>query len=265
MKKSLSIIIMAFLMIGLLAACGTSKKESDTTTGSKGEDKKVLIMGTSADYPPFEYIDTTKGEEIIGFDVDLAKSLADKLGYELQIKDIDFSGLIPAIETGQVDLVVASMTPTEERKKNVDFTDVYFTAKDMIVTKKDSGISSIEELKGKTVGIQLGSIQEGKAKEIAETVDIKVENRNRIPELLQEIKAGRFDAAIIEETVAKKYFEKNPDLDGFTIEATSGEVEGAAIAFPKDSGLTEEFNKALNEMIDNGEVEKLVVKWFGGE
>lgn len=263
MKKGLSIILI--LLIGLLAACGTSDKTKESTSGSKKEDKKVLVMGTSADYPPFESIDTTKGDEIIGFDIDLANALSDKLGYKIQVKDIDFSGLIPAIETGQVDFVMASMSPTEERKKNVDFSDVYFTAKDMIVSNKDSGINSIEDLNGKTLGIQLGSIQEGKAKEIAKTIDVKVENRNRIPELLQEIKAGRFDAAIIEETVAKGYFEKNPDLSGFIIEDAPGEVQGSAIAFPKDSELTDEFNKALNEMINNGEVDKLVVKWFGGE
>ncbi|HYK72050.1 MAG TPA: transporter substrate-binding domain-containing protein [Pseudoneobacillus sp.] len=267
MKKSLSLIIMAFLMIGLLAACGTSNNEGDTANGGKsaGKDKKVLIMGTSADYPPFEYIDTTKGEEIIGFDVDLAKALAEKLGYDVQVKDMDFSGLISALENGQADFVLAGMSPTEERKKNVDFSDVYFTANHMIVTSKDSGIKTIEDLKGKTIGVQLGTIQEEKANEIAKTVDMKIENRNRIPELIQEIKAGRFDAAIIEDTVAKGFFKNNTDLGGFTIEDASAEEAGSAIAFPKDSKLTADFNKALNEMIDNGELDKLVVKWFGGD
>ena len=116
------------------------------------------------------------------------------------------------LKSGQADFVLAGMTPTEKRKKNVDFSDIYYTAQHMIISKKDSGINTLEDLKGKTVGVQLGSIQEGKAKEINKTIAIKVENRNRIPELIQEIKAGRFDAAIIEDTVAKGYFEKETDL-----------------------------------------------------
>ncbi|MFD2445982.1 transporter substrate-binding domain-containing protein [Bacillus sp. CGMCC 1.16607] len=263
MKKGFS--IMMILLIGLLAACGTSDKANNSTNGSKEEEKKVIVMGTSADYPPFEYIDTAKGEEIIGFDVDIAKSLADKLGYEVQIKDMEFSGLISALENGQVDFVLSGMTPTEERKKSVDFSDVYYTAHHMIVSSKDSGIKSIDDLKGKTVGVQLGSIQEEKATEMAKTIDFKIENRNRIPELIQEIKAGRFDAAIIEDTVANGYFKKNKDIEGFTIEDAAAEEAGSAIAFPKNSDLTEDFNTALNEMIENGELDKLVVKWFGGE
>lgn len=260
MKKIIMIAI-SMLLVGLLAACGTSEKDSANGSGEKGADKEVLIMGTSADYPPFEYVDSAKGEEIIGFDVDLAKAIAEKLGYEIQVKDMDFNGLIPALETSQVDFVLAGMTPTDERKQNVDFSDVYYTASHMIVSEKDSGIESLEDLKGKTVGVQLASIQADKAEEIAETVDLTVENRNRIPELVQEILAGRFDAAIIEDTVAKGYFEKNEDLAGFTIEEDEQEA-GSAIAFPKGSELTEEFNAELVKMKENGELEELIVKWF---
>ncbi|CAM3745054.1 transporter substrate-binding domain-containing protein [Cytobacillus oceanisediminis] len=259
--KKVIMLAMSVLLVGLLAACGTSEKDSGNGSGEKESDKKVLVMGTSADYPPFEYVDSAKGEEIIGFDVDLAKAIAEKLGYEIQVKDMDFNGLIPALETSQVDFVLAGMTPTDERKKNVDFSDVYYTASHMIVSEKDSGIESLEDLNGKTVGVQLASIQADKAEEIAETVDLTVENRNRIPELVQEILAGRFDAAIIEDTVAKGYFEKNEDLAGFTIEEDEQEA-GSAIAFPKGSELTEEFNAELVKMKENGELEELIVKWF---
>lgn len=261
MKKTLAFLLVTILMMGVLAACGTAKDEN---AGGNGEGKKKLTMGTSADYPPFEYVDTAKGDEIIGFDVDLAKMIAGELGYEVEVKDIEFNGLIAAIQADQVDFVMAGMTPTEKRKKSVDFSDVYYTAKHMIVSSKDSNIKTIEDLEGKTVGVQLSSIQADKAKEIGETVKIKVEQRNRIPELVQEIKAGRIDAAIIEDTVAEGYFKNNPDLAGFTIEDDEEEA-GSAIAFPKDSKLTEEFNKVLKEKMENGEVEKLVVKWFGGE
>ncbi|RDU35194.1 ABC transporter substrate-binding protein [Neobacillus piezotolerans] len=262
MKKNIILFLSAILLAGILSACGT--KKDDAKTGGGGEDKKTLIMATSADYPPFEYIDTDKSDEIIGFDVDLAKALAGKLGYELQVKDMDFNGLVQGLKSGQADLVLAGMTPTEDRKKNVDFTDIYYTASHMIVTKKDSGIKSIEDLEGKTVGVQLGSIQEGKAKEIQKEVKIKIEDRNRIPDLIQEIKSGRFDAAIIEDTVAKGFFKHEKDLEGFTL-SDDPEEAGSAIAFPKNSELTEKFNQELQKMKENGELEKLVVKWFGGE
>jgi arginine/lysine/histidine transporter system substrate-binding protein len=257
MKKVIGLFLIMILAVGVLAACGETK---DANAG----DKKTLVMATSADYAPFEYIESDKSDEIIGFDVDLAKAIAGKLGYEVEVKDMDFGGLVQSLKSGQADFVLAGMTPTEKRKKNVDFSDIYYTAQHMVISKKDSGIATVEDLEGKTVGVQLGSIQEGKAEEINETVAIKVENRNRIPELIQELKAGRFDAIIIEDTVAKGYLDKEADLTSYTI-SDNPEEAGSAIAFPKDSGLTAKFNQELQKMKENGELQELIVKWFGGE
>lgn len=258
---------MSILLIGLLAACGqggNDKEQSANSNGGAGEEKKVLIMGTSADYPPFEYVDTTKGEDIIGFDVDLAKAITEKLGYELEIQDIDFAGLIEALKSGRVDVVLAGMSATEERKESVDFSDIYYTANHMVLFKKDAGLQKIEDLAGKTVGVQLGSIQEEKANEIKETTDIKIESRNRVPEIVQEVKAGRFDAIIVEDVVAKGYLEKNKDLAGFSLQ--SEEENGFAAAFPKgNEELVAEFNKVIGEMKESGELDQLINKWFGGE
>lgn len=259
-KKWFSLAAVFVLLAGFLAACGTSDSANGSGEGEEG--KKKLIMGTSADYPPFEYIDTAKSDEFIGVDIDIAKAVTEKLGYEFEVRDMDFGGLIQALQSGQVDFVLSAMSATEDRKKNVDFSEIYYTSKHMIVSKKGSDITSLEDLEGKTVGVQLGSIQETKAKDLTEEVDMKVENRNRIPELIQEIKAGRFDAAIIEDTVAQGFFEKDKELEGFTVEDADG---GYAIALPKDSELTEEFNKALQEMIDNGELDEIITKWFSGE
>lgn len=259
MKKILILMLTMVMAVGL-AACGTSEKASKASGG----EKKELVMGTSADYAPFEYIETEKSDEIIGFDVDLAKAIAGKLGYKVEVKDMDFNGLVQALKSGQADFVMAGMTPTPDRKKNVDFSDIYYTAKHMIISKKDSNIKSIKDLKGKTIGVQLGSIQEEKAKELTKQVDFKIEDRNRIPDLIQEIKSGRFDAAIIEDTVAKGYLEKEKEFTEFTVSDDPKEA-GSAIAFPKNSDLTDKFNQELKKMKDNGELDKLVVKWFGGE
>jgi ABC-type amino acid transport substrate-binding protein len=243
---------MSILLVGILAACGNN--EAADNAG-----KKVLTMGTSADYPPFEYIDTTKGSEIIGIDAEIARAIAEKAGYELRIQDMDFGGLISALQNGQVDFVMAAMSATEKRKDSVDFSDVYYESKHIVVSNADSGIKTVEDLKGKKVGAQLGSIQEEKAKELAEEIGFTVDSRNRISELIQEIKSGRMDAAIIEDTSGEGYLNENPDLGHFTIEDTEG---GFAIAFPKGSELREEFNKQLQVMIENGEVDAIVKKYY---
>ncbi|WP_017150936.1 transporter substrate-binding domain-containing protein [Bacillus bingmayongensis] len=258
MKKLLSISFALILIVSMFSACSKGEtKEANTN-------KKVLVMGTSADYKPYEYVEASKSDEIIGFDVDIAKYIGKELGYEVKIKDMDFGGLLASLSSGKVDFVMAGMTPTPDRKKNADFTDIYFVAKNMIVSKKDSGIKSLQDLKDKKVGVQTGSIQEEKAEDFKKQVDFQAEGRDRIPEIVQEIQAGRFDAAILEDTVAKNYLDKMKDLQEVEIKEAPEEV-GAAIALPKNSDKTEEFNKVIKKMQENGEMDKLVKKWFGSE
>jgi arginine/lysine/histidine transporter system substrate-binding protein len=259
MKKLLSLILL-LIVSAILAACGAGDEKAETASG----ESKKLIMGTSADYKPFEYVDTANSDEFIGYDIDLAHLLADELGYEIEIKDMEFSGLISALKTGQVDFVLSAMTPTPERQKNVDFSDVYYTAKDMIISTKESGIESEKDLEGKTVGVQLGSIQQDAAEELSTSIQLKVETRDRIPELIQDLQNGRFDAIIIENTVANGYLDKNKELQGSTMDVNEEEA-GSAVAFPKDSELTSEFNDALKKLEENGELDKLAEKWFDGE
>ena len=166
MKKIISVLLMSILLMGVLAACGTTDKGT-----SDNKEAKVLKMGTSADYAPFEYIDTAKGEEPTGIDIELAKIITEKLGYKLEIQDMDFGGLISSLQNGQVDFVASAMSATDERRKSVDFSDIYYTSKHIIISKKGSGFKTVEDLNGKKVGAQLGSIQETKAKELAKTIN----------------------------------------------------------------------------------------------
>jgi ABC-type amino acid transport substrate-binding protein len=260
MKKNWFIVIVGLFMLIGLAACGASNEGTDSENG--GGSEKTLVMGTSADYPPFEYIDSAQGEEIIGFDVDIANYIADELGYNVEIKDMDFSGLITALSSERVDFVLAGMTPTEERKENVDFSDIYYSANHMIVSSKDNEIGKPEDLEGAKVGVQLGSIQEDKAKELKESgINMEIITLNRIPELIQELKSGRYDAIIIEDTVAKGFLKSNDDLTGENL--PNAEEAGSAVAFPKDSELTKDFNDVINEMKENGKLDELIEKWFG--
>jgi arginine/lysine/histidine transporter system substrate-binding protein len=256
MKKLISLLLMSILLVGILAACGTGGEEAKNTGDS---DKKVLKMATSADYAPFEYIDTKGSGDFMGIDIEIARAITEKLGYQLEFQDMDFSGLISALQSGQADFVMAAMSATEERKASVDFSDVYYTSKHVVVSKKDSGIKSVDDLAGLKVGAQMGSIQEEKAKELSQGTGFTYESRDRVPLLIQEIMAGNLDAAIIEDTVAQGYLEQNKEVGGFTIEDAEG---GYAIAFPKESELTEEFNNALKEMTDNGEIDNIITKYF---
>ncbi|HLO49860.1 MAG TPA: ABC transporter substrate-binding protein/permease [Kamptonema sp.] len=228
------------------------------TITSYAQNKKTLTMATSPDYPPYEYKDTAvSGNEIIGFDVDIAKYITKELGYELKIIGMDFNGLIPALQAGRADLVMAGMTPTPERKKNVDFSDLYYEAQNTIVAKKGSNLTKPEDLAGKKVGVQLGSIQQEAVKKMAGVEAIPL---NRIADIIQELKSNRLTAGVIEDTVAKGYAEANPDLEFNVIPNT--EESGSAIAFPKGSKLVPEFNRVLQQMQANGKLKELATQWF---
>ena len=113
LKKVISIFMMSILILGMLAACGTAGKESDQAGAGKDTATKVLKMGTSADYAPFEYIDTAKGSEPTGIDIEITKAIADKLGYKLKVQDMDFGGLIASLQNGSVDFVASAMSATD--------------------------------------------------------------------------------------------------------------------------------------------------------
>jgi len=254
MKNKLVVFITLFVVIALSIISG--HKIADKAIAQSAGNQK-LVMVTSADYPPYEFRDTATGNEIIGFDVDIAKYIAKELGRELEITDTDFNGIIPALQSRRADFAMAGMTPTAERKKNVDFSNIYYEAKNTIVALKGSNLKSPEALAGKTIGVQLGSTQEKAAQEFK---NVKLRSLNRTAEIIQEVKSKRIAAAIIEDTIAKGFVDNNPDLEFNTI-PNVGEA-GSAIAFPKGSDLVDDFNGVLAQMQQNGEIERLVKKWF---
>lgn len=220
---------------------------------------KTLVMGTSPDYAPYEDTDAKNGGEIVGLDVDIAKSITEKLGCKLRISGMDFNGLIAALQSGRVDFVMSGMSVTDERKQSVDFSDMYYAARNTIVSKKDAAFASMGQLKGKRVGVQLGSTQETA---VAGLNGVAVKKLNRITDLIQEIKSNRIDAAIVEDAVALDAVASNPDLT-MTMLPNEDESQGYAIAFPKGSNLPTAFNEQLHEMEASGEKQQIVDKWFG--
>lgn len=260
MKNKL-FLLMLVLVIGVLAACGSkdnnaSNAGSDTNT----EDKQVLKVGTSADYAPFEYVDAAKGEEIIGFDIDLIKLVGEKIGVDMQVQDMDFNSLVPALQAGKIDVLISGMTPNPEREKVVDFSDKYNETEQVIIVKKDSGIKKEADLAGKKIGVQTASIQENLGNEIAKKVDVSVEGRTRIPEIIQDMMSKRLDAGILEGGVAKGYLKTNDQLEAFPVEEQPEDFK--AIAVPKGSDLKDKINKALKELADEGKIQELEEKWL---
>lgn len=260
MKKKL-FLLMLVSIIGILAACGTKESNTNGSADSGNEgDKKVLVMGTSADYKPFEYVDSAKGEEIIGYDIDLAYMIGEKLGFDVKIQDMDFNSLVPALQAGKIDFVISGMSPNEEREKVVDFSQPYNETRQVIVVKKDSGIQSSADLAGKTVGVQTASIQEEMAKEMEKTIDFKIEGRTRVPEIIQDMMAKRIDAAIVESGVAEGYVKKNDQLITVPIEEQVADYKAIAVA--EGSELKDQIDKALKELIDAGKIKELEEKWL---
>lgn len=255
LKYFFTFLFTAVLTVFVVTACNSSNP-----TGTTSSNSKTLTLATSADYPPYEFVNSSSGnQEIQGFDVDIAKYITNKLGYDLKIDNVDFNGLIPALQAKRADFVMAGMVPTEERKQNVDFSEIYYEAKNTIISKKGSGLTNVDSLKGKTVGVQLGSTQEQRAKDVQ---GANVKPLNRVNEIIQELKAGRIEAAIVEDTVAKGFVASNPELEFNVIPNVPGKA-GSAIAFPKGSPLVGQFNDVITEMKKDGKIEELVVKWFG--
>lgn len=256
-KRKWLFAILFFAVLALSVLVG-NWRNNEVVAQQPGKAGQKLVMVTSADYPPYEFRDTATGKnEIIGFDADIAKYITKQLGFQLEIRDTDFNGIIPALQSGRADFAMAGMTPTAERRKNLDFSDIYYESKNTIVARRGSNLTKPEDLAGKKVGVQLGSTQEKAAQKFK---GVELISLNKTGEIIEEVKSKRINAAIIEDTIAKGFIASNPDLEFNTI--PNAEEAGSAIAFPKGSKLVGEFNRVLHQMQQSGEIEKLAKKWF---
>lgn len=224
------------------------------------KEKGKLVMGTSADYPPYEFHKTVDGKDtIVGFDIDIAKQLAADLGVELEIVDMKFEGLLPALMGGKVDIIIAGMNPTEERKKSVDFSLVYYEANQTMLVSADAkdSLNTIESFKGKTIGVQKGTLQETIAAENFKESTVKA--IGKIPDLIMELKTGKIDGIILADVVAKSYAENNADIATNGLDL--GSEGGCSVALPKGNAeLTAAVDASLQKMIDSGSIDKWITE-----
>jgi len=225
-----------------------------TNCGKESHDANTLIVATSADNPSYEFID--KGQ-ISGFDIDLINAIAKKMDKKIIIKNLDFPTLFAALSTKNVDLIIAGLSITAERKANVGFSDIYNVTKIALLFRKNE--ANATDLHGKIIGAQLGSSWEQTAKELAAKYDVKVHSLANNLMLVEELKSKAIDAVVLEEAQVLKFTENNPELDSIILEEFSSEF---AIAFSLDSPLIEQINKALKSLEEDGTLLTLRKKWF---
>ncbi|WP_110932743.1 transporter substrate-binding domain-containing protein [Paenibacillus bouchesdurhonensis] len=257
MKKWGILLMAVMLLTTVLAACGQDKEAKNSTQGS-GASKK-LILGLSADFPPYEFhIKNDKGEdEIVGFDVEIAKEIAKDMGAELEIKDMVFSSLLNELGSGRVDMVISGLSPSPERAKEIEMSQIYYNAKQAVVAReadKDK-YATLESLEGLKIGVQKSSIQEDIAKEIP---GAKLTSLAKISDIIMQLNSGRVDVAIIEGPVAES-FVKNVEGIVITDAVPVTEDEGYVVGIKKgNKELLDQVNATLDRLIEDGSIEKFV-------
>lgn len=247
MKKltKLTALALALVMVlGLLAGCGSSN--ADSSTDNSGGDTAKLVVATSPDFPPFESLE---GGEVVGIEVDILKLIAEKLGMELDIQQMDFDSVIPGVQAGKFDVGMSGITVTDKRKENVDFSSVYFMAAQAIVVSADSGITGKADLEGKKVSVQTGTTAEEYC--MANGYEVLAFTANN--DAASALTGGKVDAWVVDNEVA---LAMAPDL-GLTVLDEAMTAEPYAFAFQKGSELVAPFNEALDALLADGTVEKI--------
>lgn len=256
LKRSfLAIPLVALLSVSLLTACG-DKKEN---TAGAAKTENVIRIGTNPTFAPFEF--QPKGSnDLTGFDIDLAKALAKQMGRPIELVNLGFDGLIPALSSGNIDLAISGMSITEERKNAVDFSDPYYTSGLIILVRKDeNNIKGINDLVGKKIGAQIGTTGAAKATSV-KGADVK--QFNNADEPFIELKNKGVDAVINDQPVIA-YYLVNAKGDGKMVgEIMEAEYYGIA-AKKGNKELVKQVNNALETLKKNGEYDKIYKKWFG--
>lgn len=272
-KTILAAAVMAVMVLG--AGCGqkeeapaeqapteqtgeqTPESNADGEQTSQTEGGK-LIMATNAEFPPYEY---RENQEFVGIDVEIAQEIAKSIGRELQIEDMAFDSIIPALVSGKADIGVAGITVTEDKLLNVDFTDTYVQASQAIIIKTDNTeVTGPDSLEGKTIGVQLGTTGDQFASDVK---DSKVERYNKGFEAVQALAQGKIDAVIIDDQVAKALAAESEAVKVLDEPFTTEEY---AIAVKKgNTELVDQINTALKELKDSGKLQEIVDKYITAE
>lgn len=257
MNKKLKIALAMSAMAATLfaAGCGGDKAASE----KKGGIPAVIRVGAETTFPPFEF---TENDKYVGFDLDLAEAITKQMGSKMEFKSMGFDALIPAVQSGQIDIIMSGMNATPERAKQVNFSDPYFVDDGfiIIVRKDNDSIKDWKDLEGKNVGAQVGTEQVKEA-QAAKAAQVKQLDSNS--QAFMELQAGTLDAVVIDQPVGLFYLKKGADKDLKVVGSVKDAVGMAAAMKKENKELLDAYNKALKELKANGTYDKLYVKWFG--
>ena len=253
-KKMLSLAAACVLGAALLTGCG-GQEGASSSSGAK-----TLKVGSSIDFAPFEFQDETQ-KEYQGFDMDLIRAIGKEMGREVEIQNLGFDGLIPALQGGNIDVAISGMTINEDRKANVLFSEPYYESGLTIIVRDDNAdIKTFQDLKGKKVAVQIGTTS---ANEVHKLEGVEVKELNTPPDCFMELKASGVDAVVNDKPVNDYYITKSGATGVKALpEKLTAEEYGIAIA--KDNkALQDEINAAFKKVKDSGEYDKIYKKWFG--
>ncbi len=262
-NKKISLILMAILVVmTMLSGCGKEKTTSVEGNNTKiDKNAKKIIVGTSPDYYPWCY---TEEGNLKGFEIDVWNEIGKRAGYEIQFKQSKFSGLFGMLDAGQIDTVAHQISTTEERRKKYDFTETYAYSGYSFVVKKDKNIKDLDDFKDKKIGCTLGGNGEKTLKKLNEekSLNIKVLTYDQTP-MEKDVEIGRLDAAWIGTVKAKTVIEKEKmDLKLYDPKYVFEVNQYPFRKDEKNKKKLEDINKAIKDMMSDGTMSKLSIKWF---
>lgn len=238
-KRLVSMMVMAAITATIFAGCG--KKESDT-----------LIVGTEAGFAPYEYME---GDKVVGVDMDIAQAIADSMGKELVIKNMDFDGALAAVQNGTVDFVAAGVSVNEERKKVMDFSDEYVDSTEVVVVNSaNPAVSAVsdDDLADKIIGVQQGNIADFYVESNIAAKEIK--RYTKFAQAAEDLKNSKIDCIVMDKYPAEELVSSNPELailDGTLFE------DKYAIAVKKgNTELLEKINAVIKELKESGKIDE---------
>ncbi|MCI6099125.1 MAG: amino acid ABC transporter substrate-binding protein [Selenomonas sp.] len=263
-KKLVALASAAVLSAALFTGCGGQQQAASSGSGSGSGAGDKIVVGLDDNFPPMGFKD--ENNEIVGFDIDLAKEATKRLGREVEFKAIDWSSKEAELKSGRVNVLWNGLDITDKRKENMLFSDPYMDNRQIIFVKKGAtGITDEQSLAGKAVGTQSASTAEEyiDGSDFFKTKVKEVKKYSDFVSAFMDLENGRIDAVIGDEIVGRYYMSKHPDsIDA--VDVAVGPVSQFGIAFAKDNQkLRDDVQKVLDEMVKDGTVAKISEKWFG--